>query len=116
VTLSAREHYAAASSARVVVVLETDIDDELRREGLARELVNRIQTMRKELDLDYADRIRVTLDGDAVLDAVIAEHGNLLRVETLATSLERGTPETAASVKETDCDGISVRIGLVREG
>jgi isoleucyl-tRNA synthetase len=114
VTLSAREHYAASSSARVVVVLETDIDEELVQEGRARELINRIQTMRKELDLDYADRIRLVVEGGAELEGLIAAHGELIRNETLAVSLEIGTPGDGAEVKETELDGIPVRLGLRR--
>jgi isoleucyl-tRNA synthetase len=115
VTLSARERYAAASSPRVVVVLETDIDEELRQEGRARELINRIQTMRKELDLDYADRIRLTVEGSEALASLVSAHGALIRGETLAVSLEIGAPEGHAEVKETELDGVAVRLGLSRE-
>jgi isoleucyl-tRNA synthetase len=98
----------------VVVVLETDIDEELVQEGRARELINRIQTLRKELDLDYADRIEVVLEGGPEIEALVAAHGELVRGETLAVSLEIGAPDGGAHVKETELDGIPLRLGLKR--
>ena len=114
ISLTAREHYAAASSARAVVVIETDLDDGLLAEGLAREVVNRVQGLRKELDLDYADRIDVTIDAAGVLAAAIETHRDLIAGETLAASLTVGAPRPGASVKETDVEGQAVRIGVAR--
>ena len=114
ISLAAREHYAAASSPRVVVVLETDLDDALLREGLARELVNRVQTMRKELDLDYAQRIALTFEGNEEVARVVAEHGAMIAAETLAVELRAAPPAPGADVKECDVDGRTVRIGLVK--
>ncbi|MDH3284577.1 MAG: isoleucine--tRNA ligase [Acidobacteriota bacterium] len=114
ISLTAREHYAACSSPRAVVVLETDLDDELIRGGLARELINRIQTLRKEQDLDYTDRIRVTVEGPASLAPVLDQFGPLIARETLAESLERGAAAKSAVVKETEVDGETVRIGMSR--
>jgi isoleucyl-tRNA synthetase len=59
VRLRAREDFAAASGAGQVVVLDTRLDDSLRREGLAREVINRIQRARKAMDLAYEARIDV---------------------------------------------------------
>ena len=64
VRLAAREGFAAEGGRVGVVLLDTALTPALISEGLARELVNRIQTVRKDLDLDYVDRIRVWVDGD----------------------------------------------------
>jgi isoleucyl-tRNA synthetase len=114
ISLTAREHYAASSSARAVVVLETDLDEELLAEGLAREVVNRIQGLRKEQDFDYADRIEVTIDASGALAAAIEAHHELIAGETLAAALTVGAPRPGASVKETDVEGQTVRIGVTR--
>ncbi len=114
ISLAAREHYAASSSPRVVVVLETDLDADLVREGLARELINRVQSLRKELDLDYADRVALTVEGDADVAAMVAQHGALVAGETLAVSLAAGPPAPGATVKDCDLDGHAVRLGLAR--
>lgn len=114
VTLSAKEHYAANSSQRAVVVLETDLDEALLREGLARELISRLQGLRKELDLEYTERIGLTLEGDADVAAMLEAHGELVARETLADRLVAGRPEAGAETREFDLDGRPVLIGLTR--
>ena len=96
VNLAAREGYAAADGRRVVVVLATGIDEDLRREGVARELIHHIQGMRRELDLDFDRRIAVAVAGDSAFDPVVAQFGDLIRGETLADTLvSTATPEGA---------------------
>lgn len=112
ITLAARENYVAASSPRVVVVLETAITEELALEGLARELINRIQGLRKEIDLDYADRIRVSVQADEAILAALEPHGELIEGETLADALSAGPPSRGATIKETVIEGFEVVLGL----
>jgi isoleucyl-tRNA synthetase len=57
--------FQAAGSADAVVALSTEISDDLKEEGLSREVVNRIQGIRKELSLDYTDRISLAIGGDS---------------------------------------------------
>jgi len=100
IRVSAHDHYEAAESARCAVVLETDLTDELVLEGHARELVHQIQSMRKELDLDYQDRIIVSLagvgegggpdDGAALVRRLIEGHGGYVKRETLAGMITEG--------------------------
>lgn len=112
ISLAAREHYAAVAGPRAVVVLETDLDDDLIQEGLARELINRIQIFRKELDLEYTQRVAITLEGDEGLGPVVQRHGTLIAGETLADCLTVGPPSPEAKLKETDLEGRPLRIGL----
>ncbi len=114
VVLEPREGFTAAGSPRVVVVLDTELDDELLREGLARELINRIQAFRKELDLDYVDRIRVRVAGDDEVSRVLSEHGELIARETLAVDLAAGEPGPGMEVREVDLAGHAVRLGVAR--
>jgi len=92
IRLKAREGYAAASHHGLVVVLDTRVTPELKREGLAREVINRIQSARKKLDLPYEARIEVTYEAGSELGEAIAEHRTRIAGETLATSLEQGAP------------------------
>ncbi|MGB5548637.1 MAG: DUF5915 domain-containing protein, partial [Polyangiales bacterium] len=103
VRLSAREDFAAASGSGQVVVLDTRVDDSLRREGLAREVINRIQRARKSMDLAYEARIEVRWDADGELAAAIEEHAKRIASETLATGFVRGAE--AASEHDTEIDG-----------
>ena len=111
VRLSAREDFAAASGAGQVVVLDTRVDDSLRREGLAREVINRIQRARKAMDLAYEARIEVTWDADGDLAQAIEEHANRIAAETLATAFAQGGPDTT-SEHDTEIDGTPLTLAI----
>ncbi|MEK7216009.1 MAG: DUF5915 domain-containing protein, partial [Chloroflexota bacterium] len=70
-----------------VVALDSTVTPELAAEGLARELVHRIQTMRRSAEFDIADQIETWFDGDDELAAVIALHGDYIKQETLSRSI-----------------------------
>jgi isoleucyl-tRNA synthetase len=109
VRLSARQDFAAASGAGQVVVLDTRVDDDLRREGLAREVINRIQRARKVLNLAYEARIDVSWNAEGSLADAIQEHAERIAAETLAREFRRGRIE-ATSEQDTEIDG--ARLGL----
>jgi isoleucyl-tRNA synthetase len=96
-----------------VVVLRTQLDDALVAEGLFREVLNRVQTLRKELDLEYTGRIRLTLRGaPQLLDAVRPRVAELAR-ETLALEVLLDAPPTeGAHVRELAIDGEPLTLGL----
>ena len=108
VRLSAREDFAAASGAGQVVVLDTRVDESLRREGLAREVINRIQRARKSMDLAYEARIRVGWAADGELAKAIEEHASRIAGETLATGFDRN--DSASGDHDTEIEG--ARLGL----
>ena len=76
-----------AAEGNITVALDMTITPELRREGLARELVNRIQNLRKNKDLDVTDRIRVYLENNPDLEEVTRYLGDYIRQETLAEEI-----------------------------
>jgi isoleucyl-tRNA synthetase len=80
--------YEVESEAGRAVALSLEVDDELRREGLAREVVHAIQSARKQAGLEVTDRIALRLDGDETLLDVAREHEEYVTGETLATSVE----------------------------
>ncbi len=92
VSRSPREGTVVASEGAVSVALDTTIDDDLQMEGIARELINRIQMTRRQLDLDVTDRIVVRWSSD---DGAIAEaftrHCKLMMSEVLATDIAQAT-------------------------
>ena len=104
-----KNELAVASDGALVVALETVVSPELEQEGLARELVNKIQNMRKDAELDVVQRIHVLLNGDkAVLDAVDV-HREYIATETLATAIER-LDVADESASEWDINGRVCRI------
>jgi isoleucyl-tRNA synthetase len=87
VQVEAAEHFAAAGDRTTVVVLNTDLDDRLREEGLYRELLHRVQNLRKELDVEYTQRIRLSIAGSDRLRRILAANAEHLKRETLCVDL-----------------------------
>ncbi len=95
-----RQGYAVASDGRLVLALDTQLDDDLIAEGRAREIVNRVQNTRKSSGLDVADRVVVSLGGSADLLSAARRHEALILREVLGTELrlvEDGLPDGAAA-------------------
>jgi isoleucyl-tRNA synthetase len=111
VRLRAREDFAAASGAGQVVVLDTRIDESLRREGLAREVINRIQRARKTMDLPYEARIEVRWSAAGDLAEAIEEHAERIAAETLATVLGRSDAQ-ASSEHDTEVEGSPLALSI----
>jgi isoleucyl-tRNA synthetase len=111
-----RAGYAAAEEAGYLVAISTEVTPDLAAEGLARELVRRIQTLRKEAGFELSDRIVVYYQGDPEVEAVFESHGDYIAAETLAVRLVRG--ERPASARGTDLrlNGRPVRLGVERAG
>jgi isoleucyl-tRNA synthetase len=116
VTLKARDGFAAASGSAGVVVLSTTLTPDLIEEGLFREILNRVQTFRKELDLEYTARIRLTLTGGEPLLAAVRERIDALASEVLATDVALAAePTGGAEVREVAIEGETLTIGLTVE-
>nr|WP_315007322.1 isoleucine--tRNA ligase [uncultured Capnocytophaga sp.] len=77
----------ASSSTGLVVALDATITDELRAEGIARELVNRIQNIRKDTGLEVTDRIRVLLQQQGALEQAVRANEAYIKAETLANKI-----------------------------
>ena len=88
ITLTAKSGWSAAQGHDAVVILSTEISGELRQEGTARELIHHIQQMRKEMNLEYTDRIRVRVSGVEHVGVVCKTFAELISGETLAATLE----------------------------
>ncbi len=98
IRLRAKENFAAAAERGRVVVLDTRVTDELKRAGLAREVVNRIQRARKEDDLAFETRIAVTWAAKGELRQAIKEHEDFIVKETLSTTGFTMLPEGMTSI------------------
>ncbi|MDA0769842.1 MAG: isoleucine--tRNA ligase [Chloroflexi bacterium] len=106
------EGYSAASEAGYAVAVSTEITEELRLEGQARELVHRIQNMRRSADFDISDHIVTYYQGDVELDRIIEAHGEYIRQETLSRELLKSAPAAGAYVEDHDMDGLAVKVGV----
>ena len=90
----AKEGTQALSNRFISIDMDCNLTDELMAEGLAREVVNRIQKSRKDLNFNVSDRIKVTFEGDSELEQAIKQHKSYISKETLAKSLEKGNGVT----------------------
>jgi len=112
VRLTPKEGFAAAQGSRLVVVISTEITEALRREGLVREVVRALQDIRKEQNLAYDARIKVTIEtADDALNGAIAEFKDYIAQEVLADALACGPAGDAAKV--VAIEGSEVRLEVV---
>ena len=81
------EGWLVATSGNLTVALDVTIDEELRKEGVARELVNRIQNLRKESGFEVTDKIALKILKDGYVEKAIASNENYLKSETLTAEL-----------------------------
>ena len=106
ITRAPKAGLVVASEGAAVVGLETALTPELVAEGLAREFVSHVQSMRKEADFEVTQRIEVTVDADADVKAALEAHADYVKNEILALKLGFGACEGAA----VDLNGHSARI------
>ena len=95
-----------------VVVLDTRIDADLLDRGLVNELVNRVQAARKEMGLEYADRVRVSLVGGERVRAVVTKFRESIAAEVLAIDVSADNPVLGGYDRHVDVDGEPVRVGV----
>ena len=101
VRLLAKPGWAAAQGTKVVVILNTELTQPLIDEGYARDAIRLIQDRRKEMNLDFTDRIRVRIDTDsAELRRALEAFSPMIQEETLATQLDVGTSEAGTVAKD----------------
>jgi len=114
VRLQAKEGWAAAQGAGVVVVLATELTPELIRAGLARDLVRLVQDQRKSQDLERTDRIELIVFTDSEeFSQAIDENRDYICGETLATTLEiKPLADAPADAIEKQIGDIVVKIGI----
>lgn len=110
-----REDVVVAVDENLCVGLDVQVTEALRLEGFAREVVNRVQNMRKDAGLDVADRIMLWIEGPAPVPEMAAAHEAYVTGETLSTQFHVGAaPETALSTRTWDVNGVECRIAIAR--
>ena len=98
----------------ITVVLDTNLSEELLEEGFVREIISKIQTMRKEAGFEVMDRIRVTYNGTEKAENVFLKNAAEIGGEVLADEVVKAEP--AGYVKEWKINGEAVTMGVEKEG
>ena len=105
-------HVLAEDDSGYAVAVDTRLTPELADEGVARELVHRLQNLRKAAGLEISDRI-VAYHGDSErVAAVLAAHGDYVRAETLADELVAGDPPDGATAEQVKIEGAEVTLAV----
>jgi isoleucyl-tRNA synthetase len=108
--------WIVAADGPFVVALDPRLDQALRHEGTAREVVNRIQRLRKEAGYVYTDRIGVWMEGSEPVLAAVRDYADFIQGETLARHLELGARAPAPDLEQqVDVDGHTVVVGVQRD-
>jgi isoleucyl-tRNA synthetase len=112
VLAAARPGLATAGADGYVVGVATEVTAELAAEGLARDVVRRVQQLRKDAGLDISDRIRLVVDAPDPIRAAVDAWREHVAGETLATELTLGPVGDGLASDTADIDGQAVTIGL----
>jgi len=103
--------WSVASDGGVTVALDVTLTEELKQEGIARDLVNRIQNLRKDMGLEVQDKIKIQFaDDNDLVNAAVAGFGTYIEAETQAVSLSFESNLENASLLEMDDFNISIKV------
>jgi isoleucyl-tRNA synthetase len=106
--------WMVASRNALTVALDVTVTPELESEGNARELVNRIQKMRKDMNLDLSDRIQVEIQSDADLNPSFTQFNDYICAEILADQIL--IKDTEVMGMDTEINGKMLKINVIKKG
>ncbi|MFW5714608.1 MAG: isoleucine--tRNA ligase, partial [Brevefilum sp.] len=112
VRAEAKEGYAVASEGAYLAALLTELTPELVKEGLVREFVRRVQSLRKNADLDIADRIHLYFTGSKGLAEAIMDFEDYIKEETLTVSINPGDNPEGLPFLQDEFDDETIRISI----
>lgn len=110
----AAEGFAVAEEGGYLAALDTTLTEELVMEGLAREVVRRVQTMRKDADFNIDDTITVTYVASERLAKAIEQYADYIKAETLSQSWQSGEPSNGFHREDFQFDGETLSLGVKR--
>ena len=110
IDVAQKEGYVTQEDNYVTVVLDTNLTPELIEEGFVRELISKIQTMRKEAGFEVMDKITVYQEGNAHIEALMKEHGEEICTEVMADRIVVG--QMGGYAKEWNINGQQVSLGV----
>jgi isoleucyl-tRNA synthetase len=106
--------WLVASEGKLTVALDITITEELRREGVARELVNRIQNIRKESGFEVTDKIRVEVEANDLTSVAIDSFAEYIAQQTLALEVKAVAAPAGDFVVDSDLDEAPLKIAVTK--
>lgn len=110
ITMQGKEGFAFSGEGEIGVVLDTHITDELRKEGYVREILSKVQNMRKDKGFEVLDNINLYVSGNEMLENVIKENEELIKHDTLAVKVVYD--EQKLEYTETNINGETLKIDV----
>lgn len=110
VSVEQTKDYSSATEGSLAVVLDTHLSDELIKEGIVREFVSKIQTLRKNSGFEVTDRIYIQINGDEYLEKIILENEQTILKDCLALNIKKGLQGIASDTFEYDSKIITLYI------
>ena len=106
--------WLVASEGKLTVALDITITEELKREGVARELVNRIQNIRKESGFEVTDKIRVEIEANELTTPAIDSFAEYIGQQTLAVEVKASAAPAGEFVVDSDIDEVALKIAVTK--
>ncbi len=106
--------WLVASEGKLTVALDITVTDELRREGVARELINRIQNIRKDSGFEVTDKIRVEIEQKAVVEGAIEHFADYIASQTLAVEVKASANPEGGVIVDSDVDDEPLKIAVTK--
>ena len=100
--------WQVANDGNITVALDVTVTPELRNEGMARELINRIQNIRKASEFDITDKVDVVISGNEGVKEAVEAFGDYISAQVLASSIRLEDELEGADITELDIDGTKV--------
>lgn len=104
--------WLVASEGALTIALDVTITDALRSEGVAREIVNRVQNLRKDSGLNVTDRIELRVESNSATDSAVERWRDYIAAQTLSSKIEITEQKQPQMI---DIDGVEISIGIVCE-
>jgi isoleucyl-tRNA synthetase len=102
--------WVVSNEGTLTVALDVTLTDELKREGIARELKKRIQDIRKQIGLEITDRIAITIQANPATDAAIREYEEWIKEQVLANNIQIVENLAVEGVEDVSFDEYSLRV------
>ena len=106
--------WLVASEGKLTVALDITITEELKREGVARELVNRIQNIRKESGFEVTDKISVEIESNELTAPAVESFAQYIAQQTLAVDVKVAEAPQGSFVVDSDIDEVATKIAVTK--
>ena len=106
--------WLVANEGNITIALDVTITEELKQEGIARDIVNRVQNIRKSRDYDITDKINLVFAPNADTDAAINAYSDYIARQVLATNISVGSIDGAEGVETLEIDEIKVDVSITK--